>query len=79
MDERYSNDAGKTQLKMKEVRKEIDEGYTTITGRVDALGIVNGTETYAPFVKELNKRVEKFNNTLAQRKGRNAKDDSPEE
>ncbi|NOR74983.1 MAG: hypothetical protein GQ525_07470 [Draconibacterium sp.] len=78
MDERYSDDAGKTQLKMKDVRKEIDEAYTTITDRIDALGIVNGTETYAPFVKELNKRVEKFNNTLAIRKGRNGKDDSEE-
>ena len=76
MDERYSDDAGKTQLKMKDVRKEIDEAYATITDRIDALGIVNGTETYVPFVKELNKRVEKFNNTLAIRKGRNAKDDS---
>ena len=79
MDERYSDDAGKTQLKMKDVRKEIDEAYATITDRIDALGIVNGTETYAPFVKELNKRVEKFNNTLAIRKGRNAKDDNEDE
>lgn len=79
MDERYSNEAGKTQLKMKEVRKEVDMAYNTITDRIDALGIVNGTETYAPFVKELNKRVEKFNNTLAQREGRNAKNDTPEE
>ena len=75
-DERYTEEAGKTQLKMKEVRVEVDEAYSTITKRIDALGIVNGTEIYAPFVKELNKRVEKFNNTLAQRKGRNAKNDS---
>ena len=76
MDERYTQESGKTQLKMKEVRIEIDEAYSTITKRIDALGIVNGTETYAPFVKELNKRIEKFNNTLAIRKGRNGKDES---
>ncbi len=78
MDERYSNDAGKTQLKMKEVRKEVDAAYHTITDRINALAIVNGVETYEPFMKELNKRVEKYNNTLAQRKGRNAKDDETE-
>lgn len=30
MNERYSDDAGKTQLKMKEVRKEVDAVYRTI-------------------------------------------------
>ena len=73
MDERYSTDAGKTQLKMKEVRVEVDTAYRNITERVDALVVVNGQEAYAPFVKELNERVEKYNNTLAQRKGRNGK------
>ena len=77
MDERYSDDAGKTQLRMKEVRKEVDTAYRTITTRIDALVVVNGPETYAPFIKELNIRVEKYNNTLAQRKGRNAKPNEP--
>ena len=75
MDERYTQESSKTQLKMKDVRINVDVAYTTITKRIDALGIVNDTETYAPFVQELNKRVEKFNNTLAIRKGRNGKDD----
>jgi len=79
MDERYTQESGKTQLKMKEVRINVDEAYITITKRIDALGIVNGTEIYIPFVKELNKRVEKFNNMLAIRKGRNDKDDNEEE
>lgn len=76
MDERYSDDAGKTQLKMKDVRKEVDEAYRAITTRIDALAIVNGAETYAPFVNELNQRIEKFNLTIAQRKGRNNKKDT---
>ncbi len=79
MNERYSDDAGKTQLRMKEVRKEVDTAYRTITTRIDALVVVNGLETYAPFIKELNIRVEKFNNTLAQRKGRNAKPAQPQD
>lgn len=77
MNERYSDDAGKTQLKMKEVRKEVDAAYHTITTRIDALAVVNGPETYTPFVNELNTRIEKYNNMLAQRKGRNAKSDEP--
>lgn len=76
MDERYSADAGKTQLKMKDVRFEVDTAYRNIIERVDALVVVNGQEIYAPFVKELNERVGKYNNTLAQRKGRNGKKDS---
>jgi hypothetical protein len=77
MDERYSDDAGKTQLKMKEVRREVDTAFRTITTRIDALAVVNGPETYTPFVNELNSRVEKYNNMLARRKGRNAKPDEP--
>lgn len=79
MDERYTDDAGKTQLRMKEVRKEVDSAYKTITNRIDALVVVNGPATYMPFVNELNIRIEKYNNTLAQRKGRNAKPDEPQD
>lgn len=78
MQERYSQDAGKTQLKMKEVRTAVDDAYRTITERIDALVIVNGKENYAGFIKELNQRVEKFNKLLAQREGRNAKKEEEE-
>lgn len=73
MDERYSAEANKTELKMKDVRLEVDAAYRTITERIYAWGIVNGEETYAPFVKELNKRIERYNNTLSLRQGRKAK------
>ncbi|NQU54255.1 MAG: hypothetical protein HQ522_17140 [Bacteroidetes bacterium] len=76
--ERYSDDADKTPLKMKEVRIEVDAAYRSITNLIDALILVNGLETYSPFVEELNRRVEKYNNNLAQRQGRNAKNDTPE-
>lgn len=72
--ERYTSNAGKTQLKMKEVRKNIEVAYRNITDRIDALALINGSETYAPFIKELNKRIQKYNNKLAQRKGRNKKE-----
>lgn len=73
MNKRYSSDSERTQLKMKEVRIEIDAAYRAITYRIEALIIVNGPENFTPFVNELNVRIEKYNNNLAQRKGRNAK------
>lgn len=79
MNERYTDDAGKTQLRMKQVRKEVDSAYKTITIRIDALVVVNGPEAYSGFVDELNVRIERYNNTLAQRKGRNDKPDEPQD
>jgi hypothetical protein len=66
---RYSSEADKTPLKMKEVRKEIDRAYRTITNRISALAIVNTPDIYLPFIKELNERVDRYMLTLAQRKG----------
>lgn len=79
MKERYSEEAGKTHLSMKEVREQIDAAYRAITERIGALIIVNGEETYAGFVKDLNQRVEKYNKMLAKREGRNSKKESGEE
>lgn len=76
--ERYTEEAGKTQLRMKEVRTEIDATFRTITERINALIIVNGEATYAEFVNELNQRIENYQNLLAQRQGRNAKKDDDE-
>ena len=78
MQERYSQDAGKTQLKMKEVRTQVDGTYRSITERIEALIIVNGEENYSDFIKDLNQRVEKYNKLLAQREGRNAKKNGDE-
>ncbi|WP_281350177.1 hypothetical protein [Maribellus comscasis] len=41
--------------------------------------IVNGEETYSGFVKDLNRRVEKYYRVLSQREGRNSKKESGEE
>lgn len=74
-DERYTDDAAKTELKMKAVRKDVDIAYRNMTNLIDALVLVNGAETYTPFIKELNQRIEKYNLIIAQRKGRNKKDE----
>lgn len=75
---RYTEGAGKTQLRMKEVRRQVDDAYGIITERIDALVIVNGAEAYEPYVNELNERIESYSNLLAQRIGRNAAADSDE-
>jgi hypothetical protein len=73
MKSRYSEEAIKTDLQMKSVRVEIDAVYRSIIERLDALMLINGAATYEPFVRELNARVDRYNNIFAQRKGRNAK------
>lgn len=73
MKSRYSEDAAKTDLQMKSVRVEIDTIYRSIIERLDALMLINGAATYEPFVRELNARVDRYNDIFAQRKGRNAK------
>lgn len=73
--ERYTDEAGQTQLKMKDVRIELDTAYETITKRINALVIVNGPEAYEAFINELNQRIEKYNDIMAQRQGRNKKDE----
>jgi hypothetical protein len=70
---RYAEDAGKTDLRMKDVRRETDRNYRDILDRIDALILINGDSAYAPFVKELNIRVERYSDIIAQRKGRSAK------
>jgi len=80
MKSRYSEEAAKTELRMKQVRIDIDAGYRGIADRLDALMLINGTSGYEAFVRELNSRADKYNDILAQRKGRSVqKDDKKEE
>ena len=72
---RYSEDASKTQLRMKAVRADVDNSYRTIIERINALITINGDAAHKSFVTELNLRIAKYNNIIAQRKGRNGKSD----
>lgn len=69
---RYTQEAAKTQLRMKDVRLQVDGAYKAIVDRVDALVIVNGLESYESFINELNQRIEAYDLMLAQRQGRAA-------
>jgi hypothetical protein len=79
MKTRYTEAAGKTQLRMKQVRVKVDEAYGVIAKRINALIIVNGARAYSGFVTELNLRIDKYNLVVAQRKGRKDKGDDPQE
>jgi hypothetical protein len=74
---RYTEKSELPMLRMKETRVSTDAAYRTLTERINALIVVNGETGYTAFVNELNKRVEAYSNSLAQRKGRNAKKDAP--
>ena len=78
MNDRYSEESAKTQLRMKQVRIEVDAAYSAIVKRINALIEVNGEADFAEFTTELNQRIDKYSTLLAQRKGRNAKDKSKE-
>ena len=70
MDNRYTEGAGKTYLRMVDVREKTDRCYRDMIDRIDAIMLINGDEGYAPFVNELNVRVVRFENMLSARKGR---------
>lgn len=74
--QRIDEESTKTQLRMKQVRTQVDTAYNVMVNRINALIIVNGEAHYKDFVLKLNELLNKTKNTLAQRKGRNAKDDS---
>ena len=79
MVDRYDETSSKTSLRMAEVRKETDRCYRDILDRLDALILINGNNDYTPFVKDLDTRVDRYSNIIAQRKGRSAaKKENPE-
>jgi HAMP domain-containing protein len=61
MKERFDETAAKCDIVLKAARAELDNAYRIITERVDALIIVEGTETYEQFVKTLNAVIAKYN------------------
>lgn len=66
---RYTEDAVRTKLQMKIVRRDVDAAYKALTERISALMVVNGEADYTEFVNELNARIVSNNNIIAIRKG----------
>ena len=75
----YSEEAAKTELKVKEVRTKIDKVFRQIIDRLEALMLIEGEEKYIEFVRKLNVQLEKYSNMIAQREGRNAAEKEKEE
>jgi len=67
--EGYEEEAGRTELKLKEVRTNIDIVFRQIVERLEALMVVEGEEKYKEFVRRLNIQLEHYINILAQRQG----------
>ena len=70
---RYSDDAAKTILRMKQERVKTDDIYRQITERLNALIIVEGETAYLPFVNELNQRIEGYDSIISIRRGKSKK------
>ncbi len=77
--DRNSEEAQKTLKRMKIVRIDVDAAYKMIVKRINALITINGPEIHETFVRELNVRIDKISNTLAQRKGRSRKNSDKNE
>jgi flagellar biosynthesis chaperone FliJ len=73
--QRYDENTAKSQQNLKEARLETDAYYRAIVKRIEALIEVNGDTAYAPFVNDLNQRIENYQHVLAVRQGRNAKEE----
>ncbi len=61
--------ATRTQLKMKEERAKTDAAYTDITEQINALIRVEGEINYTAFVNELNTLIDEYSTIMAKRKG----------
>ena len=62
---RNTEEAKKSELRMKKVRVVVDVAYNKIVKRINALIIVNGEAPYAEFVKELNVRIGRAQDSIA--------------
>ena len=71
---KYTEKASKTDLRMRQVRIDIDKSYRTIITKMNALIVVNGEEPFTEFVNELNTRIASYSNNLAIRSGKTKKE-----
>jgi hypothetical protein len=77
--ERNKEISGKSEVRLLDVRRDIDACYKEIIQRIEALMLVEEEETnkYEPFVRMLNTNIKRYLDAVAQRKGRaNADNDN---
>jgi hypothetical protein len=61
--------AARPKLQVKQIRRELDGVYRQIVERIEALCLVQGPDSFTPFIDQLNAFVTRYNNVLAQRRG----------
>lgn len=62
----------KNSLKMKDLRKEIEECYVEMIKRMEAVTILQSNHTLTDVINKLNANLTRYSNILAQREGRAA-------
>jgi hypothetical protein len=62
--------AEKPSARLSNVRKETDKAYQNIITAINGLIVIDGEETYANFVNELNTLIKHYNDLIAQHQGR---------
>ncbi|MDR2009001.1 MAG: DUF6261 family protein [Bacteroidales bacterium] len=70
--QRNEETSQKTNLKMKDLRKEIEDCYVDIIRRIEAVTILQSDHSLTDVVNKLNANITRYKNTLAQREGRAA-------
>jgi hypothetical protein len=70
LDERTGETAQQTELRVGQVRRELDAVYQQITDRIDAMINLNGRDFVPGFVAEYNAHALEYKNKLAQHLGR---------
>ncbi|MDR1455080.1 MAG: DUF6261 family protein [Tannerella sp.] len=70
LDERTGEIAQQTELRVRQVRRELDAVYQQITDRLDAMINLHGRDFVPGFVAEYNAHATEYKNKLAQHLGR---------
>jgi predicted negative regulator of RcsB-dependent stress response len=76
---RFTEESLKTDLKMRQVRLQVDTALRQLIDRINALVLINGPVGYETLVAEMNARFDKLDLVLSQRQGRAAKNKTIEE
>ena len=70
---RFDETALRTDIVLKEARREVDNTYRTIVERINALVIVEGEAAYIEFIRTLNAVIAKYATIMAQRTNKSNK------
>jgi len=60
---------GRTEVVLREARAKVDETFSEICKRIDALVIVEGSAKYAEYIKKLNNLIDRHTKALKMRRG----------